>query len=75
MKKIAEFLLKRSLQTFLIIFWYIYQILKKIFYKQKKLSYMVELTYNFCHVVLAHGLKLFIFKRTKHSILSSEISV
>ena len=27
---------------FLIIFWYIYQILRKIFYKQKKLSYMID---------------------------------
>ena len=33
MKKIAEFLLKRSQHTFLIIFLYIYQILSKIFYE------------------------------------------
>ena len=28
----------------------IYKILSQIFYKKEKLSYVVGLTYNFCHV-------------------------
>ena len=48
-----------EVNTFLITFWYIYQMLSKVFYKQKMLSEMLGLTYYSRHTIcLVHDLNV-----------------